>query len=160
MKSRPIQSRLWDDDFIVDATWQSRYVFVYLCTCSAMNISGLFQLPDKKIIFETGLNKEDFEVAKEELSTNKKVLFYKGWVFVANAFKNFMVWKSPTNWDAWQNEWNKVSKDVLASIDTSMGTSIYTSQKQEIENIKHITGKFSKKEWKKEDVDWAAKEVL
>ena len=141
MKSRQIQSRLWDDEFIVDSTWQSRYVFIYLCTCSAMNMSGLFQLHDKKIIFETGLSEENFNIAKEELSANKKVIFCKGWVYVVNAFKNFMVWKSPTNWDAWQQEWNKVSDDVLASIDTSMGTSIYTSQKQEIENIKLVTGK-------------------
>jgi len=109
-----------------------------------MNMSGVFQLPDKKIIFETGLSDENFKIAKEELIRAKKVLFFKGWVYVVNAFKNFMVWKSPTNWNAWQHEWNKVGKEVLLSFDTSMGTSIYTSQKQEIENIQHITGKKNK----------------
>lgn len=138
MKARQIQARFWDDGFIQEATWQSRYVFIYLCTCLPINMSGIFQLTDKKIIFETGLSKEDFDIAKEELSTNKKVIFHDGWVFVVNAFKNCKVWKSKSNWSAWEEEWSKVGKENRQLFDTDVGIDAYTSQKQEIENIKQI----------------------
>ncbi|MFA4995718.1 MAG: hypothetical protein WC536_01090 [Patescibacteria group bacterium] len=136
MKARQIQARVWDDDFVQNATWQSRYVFIYLMTCLPMNMTGVFQLTDKKIIFETGLSDGDFEIAKEELSQNKKVLFCRGWVFVVNAFKNCKVWKSESNWKAWEEEWSKVGDGIRSYFNTGVGTDVYTSQKQEIEKIK------------------------
>ena len=136
MKARQFQSRFWDDEFVVDATWQTRLAFVYLLTCSPMNMCGIFQLSDRKIIFDTGLSEADFEIAKEELSVNKKVVFKGGWVFVANAFKNCKVWKSPTNWNAWEEDILKVKPEVMDYFNTAMDTDIYTSQKQEIEKQK------------------------
>ena len=140
MKARQVQARFWDDDFVSSATWKSRYVFIYLCTCLPINMSGLFQLADKKIIFETGISEEDFLIAKEELSANRKVVFHDGWVFVVNAFKNCKIWKSKSNWNAWEEEWSKVSKEIRKLFNTDVGIDVYTSQKQEIENIKQETG--------------------
>lgn len=151
MKARQIQARFWDDDFVQNATWQSRYVFIYLCTCLPINMSGIFQLTDKKIIFETGLSEEDFQIAKEELSQAKKVLFFKGWVFVVNAFKNLKVWKSPTNWASWEEEWSKISSEVKEYFNTDMDTDIYTTQKQEIEIQKQIKGNKKNKLENKEE---------
>ncbi|MFA5157999.1 MAG: hypothetical protein WC451_02325 [Patescibacteria group bacterium] len=139
MKARQVQARFWDDDFVQSATWQSRYVFIYLCTCSPINMSGVFQLTDRKIVFETGLLEEDFQIAKEELSENKKVLFYQGWVLVVNAFKNYKVWKSKSNWNAWEEEWSKVSEEIRGHFNTDAGIDVYTGQKQEIEKIKQRT---------------------
>lgn len=141
MKARQIQSRFWDDEFVVEATWQSRYVFIYLCTCLPMNMNGIFQLPDGKILLETGLDVSDLEIAKDELSQNKKVFFFHGWVYVVNAFKNCKVWKSPSNWNAWEEEWSKVNPDVRKYFDTGVGMDVYTSQKQEIDNERSKKGK-------------------
>ena len=152
MKARQIQARFWDDDFVQNATWQSRFVFIYLCTCLPINMSGIFQLTDKKIIFETGLSEEDFQIAKEELSENKKVLFYQGWVLVVNTFKNCKVWKSESNWDAWAEEWSKVSKEVRDHFNTDVGIDVYSNQKQEIENLKQEAGKKKHRTENKEDI--------
>jgi len=152
MKARQIQARFWDDEFVVNATWQSRFVFIYLCTCLPINMSGIFQLSVRKIIFETGLAEDDFEIAKEELSINKKVFFHDGWVLVVNAFKNCKVWKSKSNWSAWQEEWSKVSEEMRQKFNTDVGSDVYTSQKQEIENIKQETENSQSKpyKWKEE----------
>ena len=139
MKARQIQARFWDDEFVQGAKWQSRYVFIYLCTCLPINMSGIFQLSEKKIIFETGLSEKNFVIAKEELSKNKKVLFFRGWILVCNAFKNCKVWKSKSNWKAWEEEWSKVSKEVKDYFDTGVGIDVYINQKQEIDNEKHGT---------------------
>lgn len=136
MRARQVQSRFWDDEFIVEATWQSRYVFLYLLTCPAINMSGVFQISDKKIAFETGLSDEDVQTAKEELSQSKKVLFHDGWVFVVNAFKNCKVWKSSSNWNAWEEEWSKVGNSAREHFNTAVGTDVYTAQKQEIDKQK------------------------
>ena len=133
MRARQVQSRFWDDEFVVEATWQSRYVFMYLLTCPAINMSGIFQISDKKIAFETGLSDEDVMIAKEELSEHKKVLFHEGWIYIVNAFKNCKVWKSPMCWDAWEEEWSKVSQAIREHFNTTMDIDIYTTQKQEID---------------------------
>lgn len=133
MKARQIQARFWDDNFVQEATWQARYVFIYLLTCLPINMSGVFQLTDKKIVFETGLSEPDFLIGKEELVLNKKVLFCDGWVFVVNAFKNCKVWKSESNWNSWKEEWSKVKQEVREKFNTDVGTDVYLGQKQEIE---------------------------
>jgi len=150
MKARQIQSRFWDDSVVQNATWQSKYIFIYLLTCSPINMCGIFQLTEKKIIFETGLSEGDLTIAKEELSAAKKVFLFEGWVFVVNAFKNCKVWKSEKCWDAWEEDFSKISDEILAHFNTAIGIDIYSAQKTEINKQKQLTKEKKEDKEKKE----------
>ena len=133
MKARQIQTRYWDDGFISTAQWQSRYVYLYILTCSAINLTGIFQLSDRKISFETGLSNEDVEIGLQELAVHKKVLSYRGWVYVPNSFKNNRYWKSSKVVEAWEIEFSQINSEALSFFEQEMNTTIYRDQRTEIE---------------------------
>lgn len=110
MKSRAIQTRFWDDESVSEYKPFTKYLYIYLLTCQYINVSGVFQLSTKKIIFETGLTDKQFEDAKNELTD--KVLFHQGWVYVINAEKNNNYRKIPSNEVTYQQEWERVPKSV------------------------------------------------
>lgn len=158
MKSRIIQTRFWDDEFVCNARPMTRYIFVYLLTCQYINICGTFQLADKKIIFETGIDSKLLPQIKKELQDNKKVFFYKGWIHVCNARRNNQYEKSNLNQIACSSELDKIPQEVKdsinlylnSSIDTTMQGSIDTTQKPEIinNNINNINNNIQVQEKK------------
>jgi hypothetical protein len=140
MKTRIIQTRFWDDEFVFNASKDAKLLYIYLLTSQYINISGIFQLDERKIAFETGLTPKEFEKAKQEIETAKKVFFYKGWVKVINAEKNNGYKNSPLNEVAYQRELSLIPQGVLdyfnSSIDTSIDSSMHTNHKSEIRNNK------------------------
>jgi hypothetical protein len=140
MKTRIIQTRFWDDEFVFNASKDAKLLYIYLLTSQYINISGIFQLDERKIAFETGLTPKEFEKAKQEIETAKKVFFYKGWVKVINAEKNNGYKNSPLNEVAYQREISFIPQCVLdyfnSSMDSSIDSSTYTNHKSEIINNK------------------------
>lgn len=114
MKTRIIQTRFWDDDFIVEASQATKYLYIYLLTSQYINISGIFQLHDKKIMMETGMSQKELEEGKKSLTDAGKVLFSGGWVFVVNAEKNNRYKNSPDNVTAYEREISLVPQKVLS----------------------------------------------
>lgn len=112
MKSRAIQTRFWDDEIITELSQYAKYLYIYLLTCQYINVSGAFQLADKKIIFETGLTEKQFLEAKKELISVNKVKFQGGWIFVINAQKNNNYIKIPSNQKTFKDEWNKIPEKI------------------------------------------------
>jgi hypothetical protein len=140
MKTRIIQTRFWDDEFISDCSLYTQHLYIYLLTSQYINICGIFQLPVKKILYETKLTEKQFEIAEQELAQADKVYFFKGWVFVKNAMKNNNYVKSSDNQTACDKELGRVPADVTAFFDStvrSTGNSTSTvpiNNKQETRN--------------------------
>ena len=156
MKARVIQSRFWDDEFVSECNIFTQHLYIYLLTSQYINISGVFQLPSKKIMMEASLTPEMFDSAKKELDENDKVKFYKGWIYVKNAMKNNNYVKSTSNLNAYYNELLKIPSEVYkyfdikkyapvdTTVDTSVKTSPYTNKKQEI-RIQELMNQLGKK---------------
>jgi hypothetical protein len=163
MKTRIIQTRFWNDEIVYDLSWQSKFVFIYLLASDSINMSGLFQLPDKKILIETGITSEDLQIAKDELTLNKKVLFKKGWIYVVNSFKNNNYTNTVSNIDVWQTELSRIPPDVMSYFDSTVDSSVYSTQIQ-IQKQNLIKKENKEKERKdnmmsKEETDQMLKEV-
>lgn len=151
MKTRIIQTRYWDDQFVNEAHYLTRYLYIYILTSQYINISGIFQLTINKILFETGLDKKQFSIAEKELRDAKKIIFIDGWVFVLNARKNNKYENSPMNSSCYENEVEKVPSGVMDSFklyqNSSMDTTMDSSIKQEIINNKQeINNKYNNRE--------------
>lgn len=130
MKTRIIQTRFWDDEFVVEADKLTKYLYIYILTSQYINISGIFQLHDKKIMMETDLTPKQLKDAKAELTKKYKVLFKDGWVCVLNAEKNNRYRNSPKNETAYEKELAVVPvniKSFFLESDTSMHTTIDSS---------------------------------
>ena len=145
MKTRIIQTRFWDDNFIYESDIYTQHLYIYLLTSQYVNISGIFQLPEGKIKTEAKLTDKQFEDSKQILSKNKKVFFKDGWVYVRNAEKNNNYRRSPSNETAYQRELAVIPANLLeyfhsldSSVDNSVDNSVYTNHKSEIRNKKSI----------------------
>ena len=141
MKTRIIQTRFWDDNFIYESDIYTQHLYIYLLTSQYVNISGIFQLPEGKIKTEAKLTDKQFEDSKQILSKNKKVFFKDGWVYVRNAEKNNNYRRSPSNETAYQRELAVIPANLLeyfhsldSSVDSNVHGSVYTNHKSEIRN--------------------------
>ena len=78
MKARVVHTKIWDDNWFLSLSRSSRMLFIYLITNQSIGLSGIYELPDSKIIYQTGLNSTELEQGKIDLK--ERVGFYKGWV--------------------------------------------------------------------------------
>lgn len=140
MKTRIIQTRFYKDNEVRKLSLFGQHLFMFLLTSEHINISGIFELPDDYICLESKLSPDQLEIAKKELITLKKVLFFDGWIKVVNAEKNNQYRNSPKNEAAYQREISQVPQRILeyfdSSIDTSIDSSMHTTHNPEIINQK------------------------
>ena len=85
-KKRYIDTRFWNDNFIVELDPIERYLFLYLLTNEHTNISGVYELPRRVMAFETGLDKEMLDKMLPRFEP--KVLYVDGWICLVNFLKH------------------------------------------------------------------------
>ena len=85
-KKRYIDTRFWNDNFIVELDPIERYLFLYLLTNEHTNISGVYELPRRVMAFETGLDKEMLDKMLSRFEP--KVLYVDGWICLTNFLKH------------------------------------------------------------------------
>lgn len=124
MKTRIIQTRFWDDEFVSNSDLYTQHLYIYLLTSQYVNISGIFQLPSKKIMLEASLTDNQFNSAKDNLEKANKVKFCDGWVYVVNACKNNKYTNSPDNQKAYDREISQVPDKVRAYFDSTVDSSV------------------------------------
>lgn len=161
MKTRVIHTKFWHDGFVSELTHKTKLAFVYFFTNEKVNISGIYELPDKYICLELNISQTELSDIKKKLETNKKVLFCNGWIIVPNLDK-YNNYSGPKNEIARLKELKTVPKKVIEyikGIDTSIYTSMYRvyiptrNKKPEIRNKKSETSnKKSKIRNKKESL--------
>lgn len=118
MKTRIIQTRFYDDEFIVDCDLFSQHLYMYLLTCQYINLCGIFQLSLKKVQFESKLSEEQLLLALETLSKGGKAFYHRGWFFIPNAIKNNNYANFEGNRKALVKEISLIPQDVISNFQT------------------------------------------
>lgn len=138
MKTRIVHTKVWRDEWFANLSKDAKFIWLYLITNDQINICGIYELTNREIKFDTGVDITD--KIKEELKP--KAMFFKTWIFIPNVDKYNKYRNAPTNQKAFETEINLIPGDVIEEIlsDTSMYTSIYTHPiLQEIRNKKQGT---------------------
>jgi len=167
MKTRIVHTKVWRDEWFVNLSQEAKFLWLYLITNDKINISGIYEITDREIKFDTGI--EITESIKEELKP--KALFFKNWVFIPNVDKYNKYRNAPTNQKAFETEMSNIPDDIIEHIlsDTSMYTSIYThpilqeiiNNKSEIRNKEQEILNKESKLGEKTDLpfDWGGEKV-
>jgi len=87
-KLRPVNSHFWVDGYIADLTPNQKLVFLYLLTCPACNLAGVYEISYRQIAFDTGLKTGDVSAIVDKMQTDKKLLYVNGFVILVNHSKN------------------------------------------------------------------------
>ena len=81
-KNRFINTRFWNDGFIAALQPLDRYLFLYFLTNQYTNIAGIYELPLRTVIHETGLTEEHVRRGIERFK--EKIQYIDGWVYILN----------------------------------------------------------------------------
>lgn len=88
MKTRILHTRFWhEDSYINSLKPKQKLYFMYLFTNSYANISGIYELPIKYRMVDTGLNEKEIESFQKKFMDDLKYGFIDNWVIILNNHK-------------------------------------------------------------------------
>ncbi|HEX9061743.1 MAG TPA: hypothetical protein VF941_16310 [Clostridia bacterium] len=87
MKTRIMHTKIWDDNFFSELDATNKLLFIYFLTNEHANLCGIYELTDKRILFETGVTSKQLQESKELFSEADKILFKDGWIKLVNSEK-------------------------------------------------------------------------
>ena len=114
MKTRIIHTKIWDDDFFQGLTLTQKALFIYLMTNSLIGLTGIYELSDRRIRFDTGIEQDELEKTKQILENAGKVCFKNSWVYIVNAQK-YGGYTSPKLNDPIKREVARIPVEILKS---------------------------------------------
>ena len=72
---RQFHTKFWKDGWVIELDPLERYLYSYLFTNEQSSISGIFELPLRVIVFETGLDKDFIESTLSKFQDAKKIFY-------------------------------------------------------------------------------------
>ena len=87
-KQRIVNTKFWDDSYIAGLTPAEKLLFLYLITNPLTNISGVYELPLRRVAFDVGLSSEEVEVALGKFETDGKITRLGAWLGVSNFIRH------------------------------------------------------------------------
>lgn len=86
---RSVQTRMWrEDDWFQSLPTDARLLFIYLFTNPSASVSGIYRLPLRTIEFESGIPGKRVKELLAQFSTENKVHFEDGVVWVVKMREN------------------------------------------------------------------------
>jgi hypothetical protein len=91
---RIINTRLWEDSYIVELSPVEKVVFLYLITNPHLTMCGIYELHYRVCSFETGVDLGEIKRIFEKFEHDNKIKYVNGWVAIRN-FLKYQNIKSP-----------------------------------------------------------------
>jgi len=88
MKLRSVNTKFWDDSFIVELDPHGKLLFIYLLTNPLTSTLGVYEITIKRICFDIGLTPERVSKALEAFEKHGKVYYKNNLIVLPNFIKN------------------------------------------------------------------------
>ncbi len=132
-----IYTKFWYDNYISALSAKEKLLFIYLISNEKVNICGIYELPDKYILLDTGLKQKELEIIKEKFMQDGKFAFIDGWVKIMN-FDNYNSFSGELNDKAKEKELAIIPQEILDFIYPIDGVSNgYRKSIDSLININH-----------------------
>ena len=83
-KQRIINTRFWDDSYIVSLTPNEKLLFLYLLTNPLTNIAGVYELPLRRVAFDIASSERETRTTLQKFQHDGKVVMADGWIGIVN----------------------------------------------------------------------------
>lgn len=87
-KKRYVNTRFWDDTYISNLDPSEKLLFLYFLTNPVTNISGIYEIPLKRIALDTGFDIEMIKKMMSRFIRDKKIVYEQGWLVLLNFIKH------------------------------------------------------------------------
>ena len=84
---RQIHTKIWKDGWFLDLCTEDKLLFIYLFSNERASLAGLYDLPIKVIVFETGIPLGRVKSCLERFEKAGKVHCSNGWIWIPNLIR-------------------------------------------------------------------------
>lgn len=109
---RLIKTKFWTDSYIVTLAPNEKLLFLYFLTNPLTNISGVYEITMKQVVFDTQLNEKFIYEALKKFEKDKKVIYKNNWIRVVNFVKNQNFSRSDSVVLGIKRELEKIPEDI------------------------------------------------
>lgn len=107
-----IYTKFWFDDYISSLKPKEKLLFIYLITNEKVSICGIYEIPDKYILLDTGLNQKELKIMKQKFMQAEKFVFINNWIKIIN-FNSYNTFTGEKNERAIEKELDLIPKKVI-----------------------------------------------
>lgn len=83
-----VNTRFWVDEYISELTPNQKLLFLYFLTNPYTDICGVYEVPLRNVVFDTGLPEEEIKSAMVRFESDHKIVYHRGWVYIKNFAKH------------------------------------------------------------------------
>lgn len=87
-KQRYIRDSFWTDPYVENLDPTEKLLFLYFLTNPLCNVAGIYEIRDKRVAYETGIDKDMVDKIKNRFKDDGKMLFVDDWIVISNFGKN------------------------------------------------------------------------
>ncbi len=87
-KHRIVNTRFWDDSYIARLSPNEKLLFLYLLTTPLTTIAGVYELPLKRVAFDTGLAPKEIAAMLSKLENDDKLVRHQDWIVIVNFIRH------------------------------------------------------------------------
>ena len=87
-KQRIVNTKFWDDSYVIRLEPEEKLMFLYLLTNPLTNIAGVYELPQRRVVYDTGLTAEAVERALLKFERDGKVIVSGDWIGIVNFIRH------------------------------------------------------------------------
>jgi hypothetical protein len=87
-KKRYVDTKFWDDNYIIEKDPIEKLLFLYLLTNTLTNIIGIYEISTNRIAFDTGIDREMVDKILKRFEEDDKIKYENGWVAIKNFTKH------------------------------------------------------------------------
>lgn len=87
-KQRFINTKFWDDDWIVELNANQKLVYLYLITNPLTTIAGSYEVSVRRIAFDTALSPAIVKDSLSRFEAAGKIVYRNGWLLLGNFIKH------------------------------------------------------------------------
>ena len=83
-KKRYVDTKFWDDNFIIGLDPIEKLLFLYFLTNPLTELSGAYEISLRRVAFDTGIDRDMVLKILERFEKHNKMIFREGWIFIVN----------------------------------------------------------------------------
>ena len=87
MKTRIVETKFWKDEYVVSLTIEQRLLYVYFLTNERVNIIHCYEITDREIEFDTGIDRGIIQTTKKKLNADGKIGVNGNYICLLNAWR-------------------------------------------------------------------------
>jgi len=87
-KERYVNTKFWDDTYIISLDPSEKLLFLYLLTNPLTNIAGVYEITPRRISFDTGFEKDMVRRILDRFEADGRIKYQDGWVAIKNFIKH------------------------------------------------------------------------